>query len=78
MAFSLHIQSKQKRNFKLSQRNRHKNWRIIPLNMTISFFLVILVLNQLNQQLEIFVKSMAVKTQLKTTLVLKIRKTLLY
>ena len=78
MAFSLHIQSKQKLNFKPSQRNRHKNWTIIPLNMTTSFFLVILVLNQLNQQLEIFVKSMAVKTQLKTTLVLKIRKTLLY
>ena len=78
MAFSLHIQSKQKLNFKLSQRNRHKNWTIIPLNMTTSFFLVILVLNQLNQQLEIFVKSMAVKTQLKTTLVSKIRKTLSY
>ena len=39
-----------------------KIWTITLLNMTTSFFLVILILNQQNQKLEISVRSMAVKT----------------
>ena len=54
------------------------------LNKTTFFYLVILLLNQLNQQLEISFRSIFfrsdifIQIKLKITLVLKIRKTLLY
>ena len=69
-----HISKSRKQHIQTISKKLAKICAINLLNITTSFFLVILILNQLNQQLEISVRSMAVKTLLKTILVLKIRK----
>ena len=66
-----HISRSRKQHIQTISKNLAKICTINLLNITTSFFLVILILNQ---QLEISVRSMAVKTLLKTILVLKIRK----
>ena len=76
MAFSLHIQSKQKLNFRTSQRNRQKLGLVMQVSSEFDNFILLIDLNSEPSESAVryFFRSIAVKTLLKIILVLQIWK----